>query len=293
MKIASKSFGEGYKCNQEWPESVYVQCGDKGVVFSKNGNYRTAFFEAFPKFPETFIRGEGSTVEEAELKAFEQYSKIMNCQQHEMVRKKESENGTCKHCGLTLINCLPPLSSCSQCGKEHVKLSFKEKDKEQVILCLEHYLENMEKYKDYFVPNNLNLFFEENMRDFMSDFETISLMDWDMYQHLILNKKYGMLIEDHEYESITRIDNESTSFFSFILMEERKVVKERFNGKSLIDVAFYAPSLTPFLSVYPEVYEKMWKKFKKITDEDFTNEMEWFLKSVAPVMESYLEKNKE
>lgn len=287
MKLASKSFGQSYECKQEWPESIYVQCGEKGVVFSKNGNYQTAFFEAFPISPETFIRGEGSNIEEAEIKAFEKYTKIMNCSQHEMVRRKESEAGTCKHCGLTLSNCLPPLKNCDLCGKEHVKLCFKETGKEKLVLCLDHYLERMEKYKDFFVPNNLNIFFKE--KEDIFDFEKMSLMDWDMYQHLILNKKYGMLTEKNEYESITRIDNETTKFFSFMLMEERRVLKERFNNQQLIEVSFYSPSLTPFLSIYPELFEKMWKKFKKVTNEDFTDEMEIFLKTIAPLMKNYLE----
>lgn len=289
MKLASKSSGQSYECKKEWPESVYVQCGEKGVVFSKNGNYQTAFFEAFPNSPDTFIRGEGSSVEEAEFKAFEKYTKIMNCTQHEMVRRKESESGTCKHCGLTLINCLPPLKNCDLCGKEHVKLCFKEKDKQQIVLCLDHYLEKMEQYKNYFTPNNLSVFFKEDVEDDIFNFEKISLMDWDMYQHLILNKKYGMLTEKNEYESITRINDESTKFFSFMLKEENRVLKERFNAKRLIEVSFYSPSLTPFLSVYPEIFEKMWKKFKKVTEEDFTDEMEMFLKTIAPLMKNYLE----
>lgn len=39
MKLARKSFGDPYKCKQNWEEDTFVQCGDKGVVFSKKGGY--------------------------------------------------------------------------------------------------------------------------------------------------------------------------------------------------------------------------------------------------------------
>ncbi len=63
MKIARKSFGEAYVCKYEWPEDCFVQCGDNGIVCGKE-SYTTAFFEAFPESPKTFLRGEGAFVEE-------------------------------------------------------------------------------------------------------------------------------------------------------------------------------------------------------------------------------------
>ena len=86
MKLARKSFGDPYKCKQNWEEDTFVQCGDKGVVFSKKGGYTTAFFEAYPKKPKCFIRGEGKDVEEAELNAWDKYQKIISCN-HEMERR--------------------------------------------------------------------------------------------------------------------------------------------------------------------------------------------------------------
>ena len=47
-KTARKLRGS-YECQRDWPENCFVQCGGSGVVFGPNGNYRTAFFEAFPK----------------------------------------------------------------------------------------------------------------------------------------------------------------------------------------------------------------------------------------------------
>ena len=94
MKTARRSFNkEPYNCLKPWPEDCFCQCGGNGVVFtdnssmgelltnpkdqqeaikavlgeeSKKTHYKTAFFEAFPKNPSCFIRGEGKTIEEAE-----------------------------------------------------------------------------------------------------------------------------------------------------------------------------------------------------------------------------------
>lgn len=67
-----------------WPENCYVQWGDSGIVFTGGkgisedinilSSYVTAFFEAFPRDPDTFIRGEGTTIEEAERKAFAKFT---------------------------------------------------------------------------------------------------------------------------------------------------------------------------------------------------------------------------
>jgi hypothetical protein len=91
-KTARNSFDKPYDCLKDWPEDCFVQCGGDGIVFeegsleetfkSEDGllktiatvigsptekkHYRTAFFEAFPKKPSCFIRGEGTTIQEAE-----------------------------------------------------------------------------------------------------------------------------------------------------------------------------------------------------------------------------------
>lgn len=76
MKLASRTGEEPFKCRYNWPEDCYVQCGEFGVVISDNGNYETAFFEAFPKQPKTFIRGEGKSIEEAETQAWREFQKL-------------------------------------------------------------------------------------------------------------------------------------------------------------------------------------------------------------------------
>ena len=59
---ARMSIGREYDCKYDW--DCFCQAGEHGVVFSSKGSYSTAFFEAFPKKPKCFLRGEGKTVEE-------------------------------------------------------------------------------------------------------------------------------------------------------------------------------------------------------------------------------------
>lgn len=92
MKTARQSFGQPYSCKKPWDDDIFVQCGGNGIVLSQTDfqkilsdpkesldtlkaiageptnkkHYRTAFFEAFPKKPNCFLRGEGKTIEEAE-----------------------------------------------------------------------------------------------------------------------------------------------------------------------------------------------------------------------------------
>jgi hypothetical protein len=142
-KYARRSFAkEPYLCLKPWPETCFVQCGGDGVVFTGESinetlkspesqlealatvagvktskkHYRTAFFEACPKDPKCFIRGEGKTVEEAEESAFTKYQKILVCT-HDFDRK-DREDGYChcKHCPLS-GSFLPPTTSCFVCNK--------------------------------------------------------------------------------------------------------------------------------------------------------------------------------
>ena len=98
-KQAQRSFGKPYDCIQPWPEDCGVQCGGMGLVLGRKDSlekvlssdtplttlteeaaddksYTTAFFEAFPRNPSCFIRGEGKTIEEAEEKAYQKLSLI-------------------------------------------------------------------------------------------------------------------------------------------------------------------------------------------------------------------------
>lgn len=138
VKLASKSFGDPYECLKNWPEDCGVQCGGHGIVLPANSiekvftsdkpltelataatkkeSYTTAFFEAFPKEPSCFIRGEGKTIEEAEEKAFNKFQKILECPGHEFEpRGRKDGYGYCKHCNLSMSGVLPILNKCCKC----------------------------------------------------------------------------------------------------------------------------------------------------------------------------------
>lgn len=97
-RIAPCSRGPGlgkraeYLCAFPWPD-CYVQAGERGIVFThaptdpladmlsavivaadtapqRADRYTTAFFEAFIRRPDSFLRGEGATVAEAEARCW-------------------------------------------------------------------------------------------------------------------------------------------------------------------------------------------------------------------------------
>jgi len=108
-----------YTCQHEWPANCHVQAGDSGIVFTNDGSgsYRTAFFEAFPRSPDTFIRGEGETVAAAEESAWKKYQAIVACTGHEFERHGYPNGcGTCKHCGLFATDVFEPTTLCVTCG---------------------------------------------------------------------------------------------------------------------------------------------------------------------------------
>lgn len=83
---------------QAWPkDTALLQGGMSGIVFSVNGNYRTAFVEA--SLNSSFYRGEGSTIEEAELACWNKYVRSLKCLEHEWeTRGYTNGAGFCKHC---------------------------------------------------------------------------------------------------------------------------------------------------------------------------------------------------
>lgn len=107
-----------YAQQYDWGES-FIQGGSKGIVFRSKkdgGSYTTAFFEAFPKEPKTFIRGEGETIEEAETDCWKKYQKILSCPEHEFERRGYvSGAGFCIHCNMFKSNCFDPLTKCMYC----------------------------------------------------------------------------------------------------------------------------------------------------------------------------------
>jgi hypothetical protein len=135
-----------YECQRDWPEDCFVQGGDNGIVFTQKdafedilstpdpldmlntivtgegqAHYRTAFFEAFPNNPDTFIRGEGPTIQAAEESAWQQFQKFLACpgpNGHEFeARGYENGAGFCKHCGMFGSHVIAPIHNCCNCGQ--------------------------------------------------------------------------------------------------------------------------------------------------------------------------------
>lgn len=85
-----------------WPEGMFIQGGKSGVVFNNDGSsYRTAFVEAFP---DTFLRGEGATIAEAEDACWAKYQHLISCPAHPQHGPFEARNytngaGFCTQCG--------------------------------------------------------------------------------------------------------------------------------------------------------------------------------------------------
>lgn len=162
MKTARRSFGkEPYTCLKPWTEDTFCQCGGGGVVFtegdigktltdpeeqiealkavvgeeSKKKFYRTAFFEAFPKNPSCFIRGEGKTIEEAEEKAWVKWQKIESCPQHDFDRRDRTDGYCfCKLCPLS-GTFLKPLTKCEVCQEPTSRYT----DNQGKHYCYNHY----------------------------------------------------------------------------------------------------------------------------------------------------------
>jgi hypothetical protein len=91
-----------FMMQHDWPDDVAVQGGTDGIVFNDKGpNYTTAFVEAFPN---TFLRGEGKTLAEAEDRAWEQFQRLEACPAyplHGPWDRRDYRNGAayCTSCG--------------------------------------------------------------------------------------------------------------------------------------------------------------------------------------------------
>jgi len=100
----------GQPLKHPWPEDVFVQGGGRGLVFVDGGqNYTTAFVEAFPG--NTFLRGEGSSLEAAEDACWAKYVTWRDCPHDQGYERRAYKNGAgfCVLCGTWLSDVLPPL----------------------------------------------------------------------------------------------------------------------------------------------------------------------------------------
>lgn len=137
-----KQFEEEYSNGN----SLFIQGGESGIVFSREGSYETAFIEVFPKFIKNyngelfsaFVRGEGKNLYEAEKSAFEKLKRIKRCNSHNWERVSGRKDGyaKCVKCGVYKME-FEPLTRCCVCDKN----TKDRQDKDQNIYCLHHYFE--------------------------------------------------------------------------------------------------------------------------------------------------------
>ena len=153
MKKARRGFAqEPYDCQYEWADDCFVQCGGSGIVLNgglektlgsktvgeivdnlkENYSYTTAFFEAFPRNPDTFIRGEGATIEEAETKAWNAFMKFSACEHPEFEKRKfRNGAGFCVKCGMFKSKAFKPWEKCVVCKKP----TFYHQVDENTVMC--------------------------------------------------------------------------------------------------------------------------------------------------------------
>lgn len=209
---AKQSFSKDmYDCKQNWPSDTFCQCGGDGIVLTGNDSsiekaltdtnealeligtvagaktskkhYRTAFFEAFPKNPQCFLRGEGPTVADAELNAWEKYTKILNCKEHDFERKGRTDGYCyCKKCPLS-GSFLDPLTTCKECSIPTTDAT----DSEGQHYCYHH----------YFTKLNPDQIVHAEMTKWMglSDYTPENQKLWFLEEQFLYNEfmnKYGL-----------------------------------------------------------------------------------------------------
>lgn len=270
--FAKKSIGEDYLCLKQWPENTFTQCGEKGVVFTKKGNYKTAFFEAFPKQPATFIRGEGLTIEEAEEKAFSKYLRYIQCDEHDFKRKDNSEHGICVNCSLFLTDIFPPVNKCSVCDKEHVNY-FTHEDE---YCCKEHFMEKTKYLYEQYSLENIDFIKSEKVKknqDMFSIFE-LNIYSVQCYQYLNLLDKFNLYQKNiEEYKLKKDIEKEQEHFKLFVSNKIKEVI-QKYNIKkegSLPITLISLFSLKDFVLLDKILEENLFKDFKGIEVENYEN----------------------
>jgi len=259
---ARKSWGEDYICLKSWPTDAFLQCGDNGLVVGKK-SYTTAFFEAFPKNPSTFIRGEGLNLELAEADAFCKYERIMACPQHEYKRRNDSEHGACIHCNLFTSHCFSPINSCNICRKTHVNYGYKDNN-----LCREHFIEAIEQVqKNYSIDDD---YAEDSRSESEIDHYYIEKMLFTQYalKHEIID------LSKHEYLENNRLNDLQNEFYIFCRSEFLAIYQERkAQEKEFKLSAMMFRKILGHLFLVPALYESLFKKYFKLDDFDIKSDM--------------------
>lgn len=110
-----------HQLKHQWPADCLIQGGSAGLVVSPKNTYRTAFVEAFPRDPDTFIRGEGATIADAEDAAWARFQKYQACPHSSGYDRRGYINGAgfCKSCGMfrsDVFDLVEIGSVCCVCG---------------------------------------------------------------------------------------------------------------------------------------------------------------------------------
>lgn len=220
-KIADSPLDKYITCF-DWTNN-YIQTGKRGlVIHSKRGkHYNSAFFEAFPKINglSTFIRGEGDSIEAAELSAWEKFQSFLECLDHDWSRTVYGEEATdgyakCLKCGL-VAKALKPTTKCDTCGKP---TSNKWANGDYV--CLTHYYDcdvsvlvkdNAETRSKY---DNFDGYTEE---DIFHKTSKDNLMDFT--RKLTMKAAFSELGEDYFERNLSTINNCVNHYVNLFLFE--------------------------------------------------------------------------
>lgn len=242
-KLARNSFGEDYICKYGWDENCFVQCGDLGVVISKKGNYETSFFEAFPKAPDTFIRGEGKNIEEAEENAWKQLQRFKNCNNHEFERRGYTNGvGFCKHCGLFKSKIFEPTTKCKVCDVPTAYTQdinddwYCEIHKELIpdeLLCSYQLQQRIYYRRTHLTTHEdiLNLKdIDEAVKEFMllsfKNEKSLDISNVGKYVYTASKIKAGVYIKRNKYNSFKEIQICENTYYCIILDELDEETKE-------------------------------------------------------------------
>ncbi len=273
-KLASKTFGDDYECKKEWPEDCYVQCGDSGLVIGKekSKSYITAFFEAFPNEPKTFIRGEGKDLEEAESKAYSLFLKYSACAGHVFVRRDDSEHGNCSLCGMFASNVLEPVFCCSVCNKEKSNIDFGGKH-----YCVEHFIEAVKPFK-----GNYNL---DEIQPYYGVFSEYEINKYHIEKALYLSLciKHNLFNNEiPEYIEFNRIEKEDYKFrlhLHNVALSRYKQINEK---EKILKLSIHKFSKIKDLAFIDEnVYENLFMNFHNISEIDSISYNAYFDKVVT------------
>lgn len=234
-KIARNSFGEDYNCKYDWDEDCFVQCGDEGLVLGKKENYFTAFFEAFPKDPQTFIRGEGASIEEAEKQAWEQLQRFKKCTNHEFERRGYTNGvGFCKHCGLFKSKAFEPTTLCKVCNKptchttdindnyyceEHKDLIPDELLSKWQLRERIYYKRTHLKTYDEILSAEIEPTIKELMLKLFLEEGLDNILDKGFYAYSESRIKMGSFIRKNKYVSYKKYEFEGKTYYSLLLNE--------------------------------------------------------------------------